>query len=61
MIGNTAKIIIIKNWLRREGQHIINALTEAKKETYRAVEGIFSMFSGKFEPHHNETILSPVL
>ena len=52
------KVLIIKKWLGREGLQLLQIFVNTKKEVCKTVKGLFSILVGKFQPHHNEIILS---
>ena len=54
----TNKLVLVKNWLGRNGLQYLETLTTAEKETCNTLEGLFETLSNKFKPQNNETIKS---
>ena len=52
------KIAIVKNWLGRKELHYIESITEAKKQAWNTLQGLFDTLSTKFWLQFNETIKS---
>ena len=57
-INDEEKVPIIKrNWLGREGLHLIQTCTNSEKETCKTARGLLTTLNEKFKPQHNETTL----
>ena len=50
--------LIIKNWLVREGLHLLLTFTNSEKKAYKTVDGLLSTLGKKFKQHHNKMVLS---
>ena len=52
----TEKVLVINNWLGREGLQLIATLTDEEQEACNNEKGLFDTFNRKFKPQYNETI-----
>ena len=52
------KLVVVKNWLWRNGLHYLETLMPAEKEACNMLDGLFDTLATKFKPQYNETIKS---
>ena len=57
-LGQTERVLNIKNWLGKEGLQLIATLTQEEQEACNDKKGLFKTLNKNFKPQYNETIKS---
>ena len=57
-ISQTERVPIIKNWLGRQCQQLLESVSWIEQEGGNTDEGFFEMLNNKFKLQYNETIKS---
>ena len=57
-ISQAEKVLILKNWLGRQGLQLLETLMEAEQESCNNEEGLFKILNTKFKLQYNEIIKS---